>query len=128
MELRSFAEPSPGAIAVVMISAGLLFGTALSGTGAESPMNSASTDQGRIGAAPVKSAELNSSIEHILQQPEYSWRLPREKRLERKPKGLIASAIESLLEVLKDWGKKVKSWLDQLVRWLNRRGPANTPG
>src|SRR5258705_9742873 len=60
-----------------------------------------------------------------MQRPEYTWRLPREKHIDKKEKGAIASFVDSAFQTIVTWGKKVKTWIDQLAKWLRARSSTN---
>lgn len=71
----------------------------------------------RHGARPVSAADLDQSIERIIQQREYSWRLPREK-IEKKQKGALAAFVESMAKTVEGWLKALGRSVENLVKWL----------
>jgi hypothetical protein len=70
--------------------------------------------------AEVAPAELDRSIEEILQQREFTWRLPRDtiRPEEQTAKGPLEAAVEWLIEMLGKGIKKLGQWIKQFVEWL----------
>ena len=64
--------------------------------------------------------ELDRSIDDVLQQREFSWRMPREMPAEEQiePKGPIASVVAWIIDKLRDGIKTVFDWVDQFMDWL----------
>jgi len=65
---------------------------------------------------------LERAVKQVLSRPEYSWRLPREKREvslfdELHRYGFIGSALDRVRE----WIRQVKAWIGELVEWLNEK-------
>jgi hypothetical protein len=63
---------------------------------------------------------LDRSIEEVMQQREFSWRMPRERLTEdqTEPQGPIASAVAWIVEKVGKGFKAVFDWIDQLIDWL----------
>lgn len=63
---------------------------------------------------------LNRSIDSVLQQREFSWRMPREMPAEdqTKPKGPIASVVAWIIDKISKGIKTVFDWIDQFIDWL----------
>jgi hypothetical protein len=72
-------------------------------------------------AAQSAPAQLDSSIERVLERPEYSWRQPRERAAENQ-KGWLTSSVEeffhSLGDIWKQARKGVEDFQDKLKAWL----------
>jgi hypothetical protein len=68
----------------------------------------------------VEPDALDRSIENVLQQREFSWRMPRELPVEdqTEPKGPIASVVAWIIDKLGDGIKTVFEWIDQFIDWL----------
>ena len=64
--------------------------------------------------------ELDRSIDDVLKQREFSWRMPREIPAEdqTEPKGPIASVVAWIIDKLGDGIKTVFEWIDQFIDWL----------
>src|SRR3954470_7060591 len=117
-ELRSYAPALQKAAAIVALAGSLLFApTQLSAAESAKPAEGS--------AMPVRPNELNTSIEQVLKRPEYTWRLPREKRLDKKEKGAIASFFDSAMETVVGWGRKVKDWMEKFSKWFRPRNSYN---
>jgi hypothetical protein len=71
-------------------------------------------------AQVIAPQELDRSIDDVLQQREFSWRLPREMPAEdqTEPKGPIASVVAWIIEKLGKGIKTVFDWIDQFIDWL----------
>ncbi len=72
-------------------------------------------------AAPqaVQSVELEQSIQRVLTQREYAWRLPREAELPEIPQtGMMGRWFERMV----DWSQTVRQWvngtMERLRKWL----------
>lgn len=68
----------------------------------------------------VEPEALDRSIDHVLQQREFSWRMSREVPVEdqTKPKGPIASVVAWVIDKLSQAIKTVFDWIDQFIDWL----------
>lgn len=79
-------------------------------------------------AAPTDAqARLNAAIERTLAQPEFSWRLPRDKTPEEEAAetpDTQQSWLARQLDALRDWlaarWDDTKEWRQRLVDWLDR--------
>jgi hypothetical protein len=72
-------------------------------------------------AAPFTSPEtLDRSIDEVLEQREFSWRMPREMIAEdeKDPKGPLASLVAWIIDKLNKGFKTVFNWIDKLIDWL----------
>jgi hypothetical protein len=74
----------------------------------------------------VSPGELDRSIEEILGQREFSWRMPREtiEEGEQEANGPLAAAIKWLLDVLAKGIRTLGKWITQLFEWLENLLPA----
>jgi len=87
-------------------------------------------------SSPVSAQDLEDSLKHVLNQAEYSWRLPRERvsledQKERELHPLlqwIADAIDGIGETLKGWGKTIRRWGKAVKDWWNDLFPDSEPG
>ena len=63
---------------------------------------------------------LDRSIDDVLQQREFSWRMPREMPVEdpAEPKGPVASVVAWIFDKLAEGIKTVSDWIDQFIDWL----------
>ncbi|MGD9236985.1 MAG: hypothetical protein PVF09_09935 [Desulfobacterales bacterium] len=71
-------------------------------------------------APMIAPQELNRSIDDVLQQREFSWRMPRELPADDRaePKGPIASVVAWIVDKLGEGIKTVLDWIDQFIDWL----------
>jgi hypothetical protein len=62
---------------------------------------------------------LDQSIEEVLSQPDFTWRMPREKiQKDKAASGPVAEAIDWLLGQLRAGLKKIWQWLEAFLDWL----------
>jgi hypothetical protein len=121
-ELRSFVPAVQKAAALGTVAAALFFGSVSAGRAADT---AAKPPASNAAAPAVRPNELNTTIEQVMQRPEYTWRLPREKHIDKKEKGAIASFVDGILQWIVTSGKKVRTWIDQLAKWLRPRTSTN---
>jgi hypothetical protein len=75
---------------------------------------------GRPAPAKVSPAELNRSIDEVLQRREFQWRMPREKAAvnEGESKGALARFLDGVLKTVTGWIKTVVRWIDKALDWI----------
>ena len=63
---------------------------------------------------------LDRSIDEVMAQREFTWRMPREVAAENEeaPKGPIASVVAWVFDKLGKGIKAVIKWIDKLINWL----------
>ena len=68
----------------------------------------------------IEPEALDRSIENVMQQREFSWRMPRETLAqdEAEPKGPIASVVAWITDQLAKGFKTVVQSIDQFIDWL----------
>lgn len=68
----------------------------------------------------IQPEALDRSIEAVMQQREFSWRMPREMLTDdqTEPKGPIASVVDWIVDQLAKGFNAVVEWIDQLIDWL----------
>ncbi len=82
--------------------------------GAEGPAKAPSKGS-RIGN--VDPARLDSTIEEVIQQRKYSWRMPREKLAEpEKEQGVVMRFLTAVGQAIDDFFKWVQKWIKKLQR------------
>lgn len=98
----------PGKTGVVV---GLLFAALL----IANPAPSMATETGF-----VSPEALDRSIDEVMAQREFAWRMPREiaAENEKPPKGPIASVVAWIIDKLGKGLKAVINWIDKLINWL----------
>ena len=76
----------------------------------------------------ISPLDLDRSIEQVLSQREFNWRLPREKPTDEASKGLFAAFMDGLIDTLRSWikaiGRAVKTvlrWVADVFDWLRER-------
>jgi hypothetical protein len=77
---------------------------------------------------PLAPPELNRAIEQVLQQREYTWRLPRDKIAAEKEKGLLAAFVETVWEAVKNGVKAVGRWISAVINWIMKWFRPQRPG
>lgn len=72
-------------------------------------------------AAPsaISSQALDKSLDHVLSQPEYAWRMPRERASEDEKKR-DSGFLKGVFETFERWGKTIKKWFDTVNNWLSK--------
>jgi hypothetical protein len=108
----------PGRVAVLsVLCVGLLFGASLHA--AQTPTDS----------AEVASAQLDQKIDEVLDQPKYTWRLPREGVVEDADKGVLTRFFESAGRLLKQGVNAVVDLVERLLRRVfSGGGVSGLPG
>jgi hypothetical protein len=98
------AARTAAVISIVILA--VLFGAPLLTASTETP-----------GVAPEA---LDRSIDEVMQQREFTWRMPRQATAQDRtePKGPIASVAAWIVEQLKKGLDAVVKWIDQLIEWL----------
>ena len=68
----------------------------------------------------IEPEALDRSIEDVMQQREFAWRMPREmlEDDQTEPKGPIASVVDWIIDQLAKGFNAVVEWIDALIDWL----------
>jgi hypothetical protein len=65
-------------------------------------------------------AQLDRSINEVINQPEFTWRLPREKEpVNEEQKGFLARFFDSIIETVQGWFRVIRRFLRKLGDWLD---------
>jgi hypothetical protein len=83
-----------------------------------------------VGMNPaVPPQRLEQSIREVLNQREYTWRLPRDenKTDQVKEPGMLADFFEWLGEQIRAGYRAVKSWFEKAAEWWENLFPKKTP-
>lgn len=67
----------------------------------------------------ISSQELNESLDHVLSQPEYAWRMPRERTPDAAQKETDFGFLKRVFDTFERWGKTIKNWFKTLGKWFN---------
>jgi hypothetical protein len=115
-------------LAFIPLSFGPTKGSAAEGSPTEPPAQRLAAEEVPM-TVSVAPAELDRTIQQVIQQPKYSWRQPRHKLVEagNEQTGFFGRLLERIKPVLKNMGKAIANWLDAFFRrWLSqqRTGPA----
>lgn len=125
-ELKAYsAAPRVGVVAVILLLGQLMFAAPVFAAD-DKPPSTVPNPKSQI--AP---RELDRSIDRVIQQHEYSWRLPRETSAPKKEAqaGSLRGAIETLFKGVEDALKAVGRWMRDFIDWLTRQTPKpKTPG
>jgi len=94
---------------------GVVIGLLLVALFAAHPMPSMATE-----TAFISPEALDRSIDEVMAQREFTWRMPREitAENEKAPKGPIASVVAWIVDKLGKGLKTVINWIDKLINWL----------
>lgn len=78
----------------------------------------------------VNSVELNRAIEEVLQERQYSWRLPRERPDERP--GFLWAFLAAIRDTVWDIVERIAETIDRILEWIGswfpQRGPSVPSG
>jgi hypothetical protein len=65
-------------------------------------------------------AQLDRSINEVINQPEFTWRLPREKEpVNEEQKGFLARFFDSIIEMVQGWFRVIRRYFRKLADWLD---------
>ena len=94
---------------------GVVIGLLLVALFAAHPMPSMATE-----TAFISPETLDRSIDEVMAQREFTWRMPRQitAENEKAPKGPIASVVAWMIDKLGKGLKTVINWIDKLINWL----------
>ena len=116
-ELARILKPGAGTITGLLVIAGCMMPI----------FGNAETTPG------VSQAELEQSIEEVMNRPEFSWRMPREKVAEKQPEDLgpLAAAIKWTIDMIEKGIETIVGWIKDLLKWLDSllpksQGPSAT--
>jgi len=111
VELRS--SPRPGVIVAIFLAIFLALGPF--GNALAEPTHSGISHPG----GPVSAQELDSAIESIIQYPEYTWRMPREKPPEVAGRhGALYEFLDSIMTTLGNGWQYVKKGLKKVWSFI----------
>ena len=81
------------------------------------------------GANSVSVEDLDHSIEQVLSQREFAWRLPRERMIEEDPEesGPVATAVKWIWRMLGKGLKTLWRWVEKIFEWLEDLLPKGDP-
>lgn len=115
-ELRSFASPVRAAMLALLFSVALI---------SQAPAADLEAPDARpaFPGPELDAGKLNRSIDDVIQQREYSWRLPRE--VVRDPSNQAKGFIEALFEQIEKGMRAVGEVIKDFINWL--RGLGNGP-
>jgi hypothetical protein len=87
----------------------------------------------RPSPSPLPAPALDRSIDRVLADREFAWRLPREAvRVEKEDRGIIAALLEEVAETLGQAARALGRWIDEALGWLRKflspRLGKHTPG
>jgi hypothetical protein len=69
--------------------------------------------------ATIAPAQLDRAIGEVLQEREYTWRLPRQQWSRAKQdQSWLAQLVESVFETIGDVLKTIGGWVEDLLRWI----------
>jgi hypothetical protein len=94
---------------------GMVIGLLLAALLAAHPIASMATE-----TAFTSPEALDRSIDEVMAQREFTWRMPREitAENEKAPRGPIASVVAWIIDKLGKGLKAVINWIDKLINWL----------
>ncbi len=66
----------------------------------------------------VNVKQLDQTIEKVIQERQYQWRLPRDHAGDDAQKGLIEKFLDGMLDAVKRWMTPVRDWLKRVLDWI----------
>lgn len=107
------------ALAAQPAAAGLMLLLALAGAPAATAAGNPVPTPAPGAAAPALSTpELDRTIDRVIHQRKYLWRMPRERSVETESeKGVIARFLQKVLDLIRKWLRAAVDWL---VEWIRR--------
>jgi hypothetical protein len=125
-ELKTVATPARLAAAALLLVLTLKPFAAL---GAE-PLEAGTSAEPRASRpaprASLPPADLDRSIDEVIQQREYSWRLPRETAPSQPQPEADENFVQKFFKSLEQGFKAVQRWMRDLFEWLDRMGGRRT--
>jgi hypothetical protein len=81
-------------------------------------------------AEPFSVEELDQSIEQVLRQREFTWRMPRQRigKEDQKKPGPVAAAFQWIWRMIVKGLKALWGWVESLLEWLVDLLPERKPG
>jgi len=79
-----------------------------------------------VKAAPLPSEQLDKTIDEVINQQKYTWRMPREEMAKKEPeeKGYFAKLFERAGETVRKWARAVGDWMEKL---FNKQSSRSSP-
>ncbi len=118
-DLRAALKPFLKGVALLLVAAGtFLILPPLPGAAADAPAIETRAD----GAV----RRLDETIDRVLQERRFAWRLPREKTQttdEAQAKNWLERAFDWLVEQIEAFLAAVDRWMEALAEWLRKRIP-----
>jgi hypothetical protein len=118
--LKTFVQPGKAMAALVVLLLTFQGGAAWS-RAATPEGSSPETFKGSGRTAVVMPTELDRSIDEVLSQRDYAWRMPRESR--DSENGLPAALVEGLIRWTVYVIESIWHWLETALKWLAKLLP-----
>jgi hypothetical protein len=118
-ELKSFASParlSPVAALLLIVIASMQTSISFGADELERTQNPKPETRNSL-ASPA----LDHSIDDVIQQREYSWRLPRDSAPAKPKEAADLNFVERFFKSIEDGFKAVQRWMRDLFQWLDRQ-------
>lgn len=116
IELKSF-HPARNIATLSLI--GFLF--IAGGITAKTALASDTSYESQTQRSAVSPKDMDKSIRSILNKPEYSWKMPRQKPAEKKEEGIITSFVNKVTDIISGWLTAIKNWVVKILDWLGEK-------
>lgn len=116
IELKSF-QPARNIVTLSLIAFLFIAGGITAKTAYASDTPYENQAQGTV----ISPEEMDKSVRSILNKPEYSWKMPRQKPTEKKEEGIITSFVNKVFDTISGWLKTVKDWIVKTIEWLGEK-------
>jgi len=116
IELKSF-QPARNVVALSLIVFLFISGCMIAKTALASDTSYKNQTQRSV----ISPKEMDKSIRGILNKPEYSWKMPRQKPTEKKEEGLLTSFINKVIDTISGWFKAIWDWIGKIFDWIGEK-------
>jgi hypothetical protein len=113
IELKSF-QPARNIVTLSLIAFLFIAGC----IAAKTALASDSFYKNQTQRSVISPKEMDKSIRNILNKPEYSWKMPRQKPAEKKEEGIITSFVNKVIDIISGWYTAMKNWIMKILVWL----------
>ena len=116
IELKSF-QPARNIATLSLVAVLFIAG----GITAETARASDISYESQMQRSVVPPEDMDKSIRNILNKPEYSWKMPRQKPEEKKEEGIITSFVNKVIDTISGWFTAIMDWIVKIFEWIGEK-------